>query len=628
VAAGDETMPPRSLSLRGLLGALGRPPLGWSRLAGLALVCVVAVAYGLTFWNAYLGVSVDGWFFHFGQELRRGVVPYRDYFFWTTPFHIVEQAIIGAVFGPSVAAGHLVGAALRVVLIAVVYLWFTRRHSAAFGVVVSVATLVVGYDDNSEPLFYYTQQAVLYGVVAGYLAAVAHDRDGHVSRLWLASGLAAGFAIITKHTIGAGAFLPVAIHALVTPRSRARATGARRWLQRLGPLGAVSLGAAVPVVAILLWLGAAGALGAFFRQVLFEAPEAKGPVLGTLGRMVTVSKTDQLFSRPTNVGVVCLAAFAALRASRTLLPARLRGPVTAMLAAAIAAFAALAAGAWAERGWPTPRTPQLAATFVAQWGCLALMLLRAAHLSRKPYDAARWQRSLFASTGFFLAYSLSLSWGLYEQMVIPGLACVMGEVIGEEDEARDGERPEVWCAAAACLLVIATGVICKRTIPYDWAEWREPPLWDGRAVSALPELRGMALSASTTTIVDRLTQDIEQSSAPGESVFVYPYFTLLYELSHRRPDTFGRVHWFDVAPDSLALADAQRLIDHPPRVIVMTRFDERFYVTHERLFRGGGRSGQRAIEGAVQQLLPLYDAVDEISLPYTRRPIVVLRRKD
>jgi hypothetical protein len=599
-----------------------------ARLAGLVVVCAATAFYGLSFWNRYLGVSVDGWFFHFGQALLRGVVPYRDYFYWSTPLHILEQAAVGLVFGPSIAAGHAVGAALRVVLVGVTYLWLTRRVRPGLAVLVCVAMMVVGYDDNSEPLFYYTQQAILYGVIAGYLASVAFDRSGRAAYgRWLASGFAVGLSLMSKHTIGAGALVAIASHALLADRLHPARLGLRAGgrLARAGALGAVGMGAASPVALILLWLAAKGALGAFLMQVLVEAPAAKGPVLGTVTRFVTVVFMPGLFETASALGLGALVVLGLVHGARRWVRPELRRPLLVLLVTSTMVAGALTVGVVTPQGLPRPRVPQLAAASLSLWGCLVLAVIHTVRLGRNRHDAESWQRSLFAVTSFLLLYALSLSWGLYEQMVVPGLACVLGEVGGTATD-RDDEPFAQWCVVGLSLCLISIGAACKQMLPYDWSLWREPPLWDKRAASQLPELGGMNLSAATAQVVDRLTHDIDDASDADEPILVYPYLTLFYELAHRPPVTFARVHWYDVTPDLIARADAQRILDHPPRVIVRVETSREYDRANEEIFRGGALSGQRSIEEAIETLAPLYQVIDRVTMPYSKVSIVVLRR--
>jgi hypothetical protein len=84
---------------------------------------------------------------------------------------------------------------------------------------------------------------------------------------------------------------------------------------------------------------------------------------------------------------------------------------------------------------------------------------------------------------------------------------------------------------------------------------------------------------------------------------------MLYAIAERRPATLSLAHWFDVCPDDVARADANRLIADPPRVIVWQVLDEELIEVCEKQFRNGNKSGQRDLIRAFDQIRPLYDLV-------------------
>ncbi len=67
---------------------------------------------------------------------------------------------------------------------------------------------------------------------------------------------------------------------------------------------------------------------------------------------------------------------------------------------------------------------------------------------------------------------------------------------------------------------------------------------------------------------------------------------IFYALSERRPATRSLAHWIDVCPDNVALADAERIREKPPAVIVAMEIPDEQMKSDERMFRGGQPGGQ------------------------------------
>src|SRR5947209_18590134 len=70
-------------------------------LAALA-VLTANLAHLLTFWNRFLGAPVTGMFYEFAMLLRRGLVPYRDFYIVVPPLYVFKTAAMIAIFGPGI----------------------------------------------------------------------------------------------------------------------------------------------------------------------------------------------------------------------------------------------------------------------------------------------------------------------------------------------------------------------------------------------------------------------------------------------------------------------------------------------------------------------------------------------
>jgi hypothetical protein len=84
---------------------------------------------------------------------------------------------------------------------------------------------------------------------------------------------------------------------------------------------------------------------------------------------------------------------------------------------------------------------------------------------------------------------------------------------------------------------------------------------------------------------------------------------IFYYLSDRHSVTFAYIHYFDVCADKFVRADARRLVERPPAVLIITEFPPTSVAFREAVFRGGGASGHRQMEAALTKLTREYRLV-------------------
>lgn len=163
----------------------------------------------------------------------------------------------------------------------------------------------------------------------------------------------------------------------------------------------------------------------------------------------------------------------------------------------------------------------------------------------------------------------------------------------------------ISCKAIACLPVIVLilfslgiTVIQKQVNPYQWHGWACTGL--GRndknyVYSKVDGLEGFVLDFETEAAYETIIRLIEENTDEDDVVYEFPYIPLFNVLTERRIGTYSPVHYFDVCPDEIAVADAEYLNENPPEMVIWCEFGEDLWNFHEDYFRGGNESGQRAI---------------------------------
>jgi hypothetical protein len=229
---------------------------------------------------------------------------------------------------------------------------------------------------------------------------------------------------------------------------------------------------------------------------------------------------------------------------------------------------------------------------------------------------------LFAAVSFSVAFMLSLSWPAFEAMVVPGLALFLAAVL-------DGSNYRIRSAVIViCGLLVFMQARAKREMPFSFDSWVEAPIALASESLLSPELSSLHVPRDTAAFTDGTLTLIRQYSNQHDAIFTYPELGVFYALTNRWPPTFSGSHNIDVVPDALAREDAGRLLKNPPAVLIYAPESELYRLTDERLFRSGGRSGQRDIVDAVEKLAQDYKLVAQYHLQRDNHTVFVYVRPD
>ena len=589
----------------------------------LGVLLLTALFYGL-FWNRYIGISLDGWFQLYGEEILRGKIPYRDFYLFTNPLHALTSAGISAAFGTQWWVLRLYGVLQRLALALVAFVWLKRAgYAPAAATAGTVLAIAVFGCDIADPLFYYHHDSIFYCVLAGFFSSlgITSQSKRALAGWLLLTGVMASMAFLTKQTTGFG--ITFIVFAAPTFSSW-RMFGFRRAM-----LAATSVlaGWLILPLGLCAWLVHESAFFAYADQVFLRGPTSKGPILEVLVRpILTILHMDSLRA----------AAFAAILAilgiefwSRSCLPSS-RGAGTRISVFTVIGFmlvailAGLATGIAMPDGPPNSLVPLLQrlslpvavdsfevlpiiSIYVAFLTSIGLFVRSSIRLMLGrdwgTKDSFVW---LLSTVSLNNCYFLSLSWPAFEVMVFPGLALTVAHYLTIFQETRTG-RGAVWASRfillAACLTIVSA-MAFKINRPFAWEGMIEPSVIRESKESMLPQLRGMKLAGKTVDRIERIVSLIQSHSSNQDEIFVFPHMPLFYILAGREPCTFSYVHFWDVCPDFVARADADRLLDgkHEPKVMIVGLVSQNDIEKHERNFRSGRPSGQRDLIQAIKKL--------------------------
>ncbi len=249
----------------------------------------------------------------------------------------------------------------------------------------------------------------------------------------------------------------------------------------------------------------------------------------------------------------------------------------------------------------------LTALFVFRW------LLR-----RPTYREAQF--CLFAAVSLVSAVMLSLSFPIFESMTLPGLALLLAACL---QGAGKWQLPFVY---AACSVLVVSGTLTKLDIPFSFDSFSEPHVLAADSVSSRPELRGFVLPKEIVKFVDETLVTIQANTSKRDTIFTYPELVAFYALSGKWCPTFTCSHNIDVVNDAFARQEAQRLLAHPPAVLIYVPEGESALHSAELLWRHGAKSGNRDIINAVKLLASKYQLKNRYKLPPDGNEVLVYVR--
>ncbi len=575
--------------------------------AATAVVLLVA-AFLAPWWNRYFGGTLEGYFPYYGSELNRGQVPYRDFYLHLPPLLPIESALVERWTSHPLIALRAIGGIERILLAFALFAWLRQLVRASLAAVATVFAVVLASTGDTEVLHLYNHQSILWAVLAGLLATLDFERPR--PRAWplLLSGVASSLALLCKQTTGLGAFLAVGIGLGVAW------LGLRDRSAALRGLGLWSLGAAVPLGLCALWLIWQGALAAALQQIFLDGSASRGPLPDLASRAFEEPWRVAAFRVPAILAIaaVLLGLRAMRRGIRHPMPEfgfraqsgnRTLGIVAALGLGAIALGVATAPRLHLGDGWLL--LPERWAALFSLWGSVAALIVVSRTLLDREMTPRLARVGLFAGVSLALAYMLSLSWAVQPAMALPGLALLAALVVEGIDRSRQTvparfQLPRVFVGLLALALLFATWE--RQLLPFNFAGWKEPPLFAPRAAHAPHGLEGYNVSAETAAFVDQVVSEVRDDSGPADRVLAFSQVPFILLLAERESATSAVLHWFDVTPDRVCRHDLRELDMDPPRMMVLWPMTSAEITEHEREFRSGHASGQRELWREVRQL--------------------------
>jgi len=559
--------------------------------------CLTVAVVGVFLWlihNRYYPIQ-EGWFSYYAELMSRGKLPYRDFYFFTQPISLwIAQAVYTV--SDHVIAMRYYGFAERLVLTAALYYFLSRRFSAPASLLATIVSMLSLLTYRTDAFFTYLMTCCLFSLACLiFLYRAFSGRDRALASL-LAAGAFASLAFFAKQSNG-GAMTATAFALVCWIAPSGRRLRSAAWF--------VS-GWCLVGIPILGWLAVHGLLEPYYEQVFVGAASSKGslPMLLVAFWLRLAGPFWPGVARPADYIVLCVALLfwllwrrKALSAGaetsaddpRLVLPALAGGSLVCML---IPWFLPVSRTAESLlRVWNRPVS-----------GAVFLVLLggavRAAYRRlRRPETDPFWLIAWVG--GLAWGYSCGFSFAVEQQATVFGVAFLVALAF---DRLRFHRQPVRRSVATACLAACMIFAWQKEIVAFDWLGWREPIARSG-IPSHWPRLAGYETDPRLMSEFDAILDEVSRYSKPGEPVFTFPFMPMFNYVTGRPQPTFAPVHYWDVCPDWVATADAERLRWTRPRMLIVMDVNSRDWKIAEDAFRHGAKSGQRQIRAVIESMV-------------------------
>jgi hypothetical protein len=585
-------------------------------IAGAIAAALVTVCFFSVFWNRFLGIRSGDGGFTAGVFFLKGILPYRDYYCPTPPLFILRSAALIATFGKLPIVLKVFGIVERLLLTVLLYSWLVRFFRVKDVTLAVLVTIILSSGDISDPISSYNHFTILLAIISGLVASYALDSG---RKKWVLMGigyLVGTFALLciaSKQTIGVGisVLVPMVVTLSLWQLDKLKSA--------IAFLTGFCLGWLVTAGIFLGLMAHVNLVTPFLKQIFIEGPAAKASHPGDF-----ITHTFLLLKKYKLSAIIALLILPIMwlklpQAENISNLTADRSSLTDILLITALGISAI----FLASLFPEPFHFQNAikpAIYLSFFGSTLLFLRYTLRFLINKLSRQQAQLGLFAAVAFTIAFMSSLSFPVFEVMIIPGLALVLTILLNNDD------KKQRWFIYAVCGILVFCQTEAKENIPFGFNGWNEPSVQTARFSSNLPELKGFLLPAVTVNFIQKTLQLIERYSTPADTIFTYPEFGFFYGASERMPATFSLSHNIDTVSDTFAKKEAERVLQTRPAVLIYA--PEANLLANEKFWRNGQPSGQRNLISAAETLARQYILVDQFKLPPSRLTVYVFIRPD
>ncbi|MBV9295104.1 MAG: glycosyltransferase family 39 protein [Acidobacteriaceae bacterium] len=581
---------------------------------GSLVVLLLALFMGFIF-NRSLPIN-EGWYYYYAWLMHKGQFPYRDFWFISQPFDLCIAYLFA---GDHLINLRIFGVVERIALTGMLYFLLSRHFSARASFLATLLSMVMLLTYLTEGFFTFLIDSLTF-LIAGFICVYeAYIHPRHCRWLLLLAGCLGSLCFFSKQSTGFFATLALAA-LIVWP-----AFDLRRILPKLVYF---SIGWWLLAAPVITWLVMNHAWSAYVLEVFKGAAASKGSLKTVL--FTTFIRNFQPKMLALDITVLLLIYLGArtkfLQFGERATPVATKREIALTALVALVVLFVPVLFHFDEAGVELMRKYlAVLAKLIFMGMCVLVCWL----LVRRFRPHTRTLDLVVASLvlgGFLWGYGCQISNKVEQHAIVLGFAFLIAAAC-DHVFSRSG-RPYVGVVTVVCLLQLAQLALYKYNDAYDWNGWRSVIALDYTRSSHWPQLAGFRVDGESIHMFDTILDDIARGAKPGEPIFTFPHMPMFNFITGHPQPTFAPVHYWDVCPDYIAIADAARVKAAKPAIIVEMDMPEWLWGDGEMTFRQGNRSGQREIKNVIAEFAVSddYRLMDTFRTPWVHTRINVWQR--
>jgi len=567
----------------------------------LSLALFTIGTYNFLFFNKFFPIT-EGWFSTYSHLFNSGLMPYKDFYLYITPLYPLIIHKFQLLFGESFFALRLLGFIVILAITFLLYSLLSRRFNpyiSSFCTAISIIYYQSGVAHIQYDFIQFLTLFTLLGLNFLDLCCDDHlqgERQKYLHLFLYFSGISFALTFLIKQSNGAFILLSSFLAILIIAHEKF-------FTFNLKKIFFFCAGVFFPLLFVLIWLYLNESLKSFFDQIFYGAIQSKGSLT------VILSSWLALFNKLFFKQLFYTLLFIAPLFSLDFFLGKLKNSTNSAKSYSYFMIGPiLLIPFFIFLGWHSNfiDSGELANVIREKINYEIVVISTSLVLFQflcafYPFDSRVFNHKnlsilIIIEIGMFFGNGTSA--GLSEISAFLGFAYFLGYLLS----LSNVKVLSSLFVSLLCLCLITFLVAYKFDKPYSWWYVSTDRVQNSTDESRQPALKGILLNSKDSEDIDQIVNTIRFNSAPNDDVFVFPNIQGLYALSNRMPKSKVIVSWFDFLPDQVAIEEADRLIRHPPKLIVDFDMPEIVWEAHERLFRNGKVIGQRAIKKSILEL--------------------------
>jgi hypothetical protein len=573
----------------------------------LALTLVSIFSYNYLFSFSYLPIT-EGWFLAYAKLIANGAMPYKDFYLYLTPVYPLLITFFISIFGDSLYAQRILGIFVILAISTIVFLLLNRKFSAQSSFAGTVVAIIYYQSGVAHITYDFTQILTLtivttiFFIANTYRSSITPCNEVNwfhslTTNLYL-SACFASISFFIKQSNGTFIVIFAALTILFI-LFITKSINTRNVL-------IVIAGFLSPVLVIFIWLSCNDSIGLFWDQIFTGAISAKGSL-----SPIAFAWFFRLFSADLIFKIFKIFAMTLILAIiyKTLVHKKiiqLRDSYLSglNLKTLLVFFITIISSIFISFQSPSAHVILNFANFGSKVSSYVLPVcifyIFVFFASRKNYLFKPSKEDSVLVV--MVMMSLGMIWGNGTSAGVGEIAVflLLGIIVAQLLEIQGLSTFFRIATIAISTSFITSLCIAKFNTPYYWWGLKQPNVREASSPVDANIGSKFKISKESANILEALDKAIPKKSE-GD-IFAFPNIPIVYLISNRWPQSKVLVQWFDFLPDNIAFQEAGRLLQKPPETIVNLILPNNVWDSHEFLFRGGKKSGQRLIQNAITTL--------------------------